>query len=100
MLCALTNGQARRPRATDALTGHLRGFPVKSAFFRGLSVSACALALAACAKKAAPAAAPAQGASAGMSDDQKTLYAMGFIAGQQFGRFKFTNEEYAALQKG
>ena len=35
-----------------------------------------------------------------MSDDQKTLYAMGFIAGQQFAQFKFTPEEFAALSKG
>ena len=35
-----------------------------------------------------------------MTDDHKTLYAMGFIAGQQFAQFKLTTEEFAALQKG
>lgn len=35
-----------------------------------------------------------------MSDDQKTLYAMGFIAGQQFAQFKLTPAEFTALQKG
>jgi len=35
-----------------------------------------------------------------MTDDQKTLYTMGFIAGSQFARFKFTPEEFAAVQKG
>ena len=71
---------------------------------RGLSLAACALALsaaAACNKaadKPAPAATPA--APAGMTDDQKTLYTMGFIAGGNFSQFKFTPEEFAFLVKG
>jgi FKBP-type peptidyl-prolyl cis-trans isomerase FkpA len=35
-----------------------------------------------------------------MTDDNKTLYAMGFIAGQQFAQFKLSPAEFAAFQKG
>lgn len=35
-----------------------------------------------------------------MSEDQKTLYAMGFIAGQQFAQFKLTPQEFATIVKG
>lgn len=35
-----------------------------------------------------------------MTDDQKTLYAMGFIAGGNFAQFKLTHEELVVLQKG
>ena len=35
-----------------------------------------------------------------MTDDQKTLYAMGFIAGGNFAQFKLTPEEFASMQKG
>ncbi|MBK5254709.1 MAG: FKBP-type peptidyl-prolyl cis-trans isomerase [Vicinamibacteria bacterium] len=35
-----------------------------------------------------------------MTDDQKTLYAMGFIAGGNFTQFKLTPEEFTVFQKG
>lgn len=35
-----------------------------------------------------------------MTDDQKTLYAMGFIAGGNFAQFKLTAAEFADVQKG
>lgn len=75
---------------------------MNSALLRGLSVAACALTLVACNK---PTTAPATTASpaaaaGGMTDDQKTLYAMGFIAGGNFAQFKLTPEEFAAMQKG
>ncbi len=76
---------------------------MNSALFRGLSLAACALTLAACNKKAAAPAAtasPAPQGVAGMADDQKTLYAMGFIAGGNFAQFKLTAEEFAVFQKG
>ncbi len=56
--------------------------------------------MAACDKPATTPAASASPTPAGMTDDHKTLYAMGFIAGQQFAQFKLTPEEFAALQKG
>ncbi len=62
---------------------------------------ACAFTIAACGKPAtapAPAASPA--GPAGMTDDQKTLYVMGFIAGGNFAQFKLTPEEFASMQKG
>jgi FKBP-type peptidyl-prolyl cis-trans isomerase FkpA len=69
---------------------------------RGLALVACALALVACNKPATPpaAASPTPQGVAGMTDDGKTLYAMGFIAGQQFAQFKLTPAEFAAVQKG
>lgn len=76
---------------------------MKSALLRGLSLAACALTLAACNKPAtAPAAAasPAPTGVAGMTDDQKTLYTMGFIAGGNFTQFKLSAEEFAVFSKG
>ena len=74
---------------------------MNSALFRGLSLAACALTLAACSKKAAaPAATASPAAQVGMTDDQKTLYAMGFIAGGNFAQFKLTAEEFAVFEKG
>lgn len=75
---------------------------LNSAFLRRLSLVACALTLTACTK---PATAPAASASpapaaAGMTDDQKTLYAMGFIAGGNFAQFKLTPAEFADFAKG
>ena len=35
-----------------------------------------------------------------MTDDQKTLYTMGFIAGGNFAQFKLSNEEFAVFVKG
>jgi len=35
-----------------------------------------------------------------MTDDQKTLYTMGFIAGGNFAQFKLSPEEFAVFQKG
>ena len=74
---------------------HSRNFEdplLNSALLRGLALAACALALTACNKPAtapAPAASPAAAAgAAGMNDDQKTLYTMGFIAGGNFSQFK------------
>ena len=74
---------------------------MNSALLRGLALAACAL-TAACNKPAtAPAASatPAPGA-AGMTDDQKTLYTMGFIAGGNFAQFKLSPEEFAQFSKG
>ncbi|MEO8358864.1 MAG: FKBP-type peptidyl-prolyl cis-trans isomerase [Vicinamibacteria bacterium] len=76
---------------------------MNSALLRGLSIAACALTLSACDKGAnAPAtsASPAATGVAAMTDDQKTLYAMGFIAGQQFAQFKLTPQEFATIVKG
>ena len=74
---------------------------MNSALFRGLSLAACALTLAACSRKAAaPAATASPAAQVGMTDDQKTLYAMGFIAGGNFAQFKLTAEEFAVFEKG
>lgn len=77
---------------------------MNSALLRGLSLAACALALTACNKPAtapATAASPAPAAGvAGMNDDQKTLYTMGFIAGGNFSQFKLTPEEFATFSKG
>lgn len=76
---------------------------MNSALLRRLSVAACALALAACNKPAAAPAAsatPAAKGAAGMTDDQKTLYTMGFIAGGNFSQFKLTPEEFSAMVKG
>ncbi len=74
---------------------------MNSALFRGLALAACALTLAACSKKAAaPAATASPAAQVGMTDDQKTLYAMGFIAGGNFAQFKLTAEEFAVFEKG
>ncbi len=76
---------------------------MNSALLRGLSLATLALTIAACNQPpAAPAATatPAPTGVAGMTDDQKTLYAMGFIAGQQFAQFKLTPAEFGALQKG
>jgi FKBP-type peptidyl-prolyl cis-trans isomerase FkpA len=79
---------------------------LNSALLRGLKVAACALTLAACDNKPATApatsASPAAGASSvgTMTDDEKTLYAMGFIAGGNFAQFKLSPAEFAALQKG
>jgi FKBP-type peptidyl-prolyl cis-trans isomerase len=73
---------------------------LNSALLRRLSLAACALTIAACDKPATAPAASASPTPAGMTDDHKTLYAMGFIAGQQFAQFKLTPEEFAALQKG
>jgi FKBP-type peptidyl-prolyl cis-trans isomerase FkpA len=76
---------------------------LKSALLRGLSLSACALTFAACNKPAtAPAAtaSPAPKGAAGMTDDQKTLYTMGFIAGGNFTQFKLSAEEFAVFSKG
>lgn len=70
---------------------------------RRLSLAACALLFAACNK---PATAPAASASpapqgvAAMTDDQKTLYAMGFIAGGNFAQFKLTAEEFKVFAQG
>ncbi len=76
---------------------------MNSALLRGLALAASALTLAACNKPAtAPAATPspsAPGVSA-MTDDQKTLYAMGFIAGGNFTQFKLTPQEFATFAKG
>lgn len=76
---------------------------MNSALLRGLSLAACALTVIACNKPTtAPAASasPAAAGAAGMTDDQKTLYAMGFIAGGNFAQFKLTPAEFAAMQKG
>jgi FKBP-type peptidyl-prolyl cis-trans isomerase FkpA len=77
---------------------------LNSTLLRGLTLAACALAITACNK---PANAPAASASpsapqgvAAMTDDQKTLYAMGFIAGGNFAQFKFSPEEFAVFAKG
>lgn len=48
---------------------------------------------------ASPATTPAA-AAAVSTDDQKTLYAMGFIAGQNFTQFKFSADEMASIKKG
>jgi len=77
---------------------------LNSALLRGLSLAACALAISACNKPAtapAPAASPAAATgAAGMNDDQKTLYTMGFIAGGNFSQFKLTPQEFATFAKG
>lgn len=76
---------------------------MNSSLLRGLALAACALSIVAYNK---PATAPAASASpaptgvAGMTDDQKTLYAMGFIAGGNFAQFKLTPEEFSVFQKG
>lgn len=76
---------------------------MNSSLLRRLALAACALSVVACNK---PATAPAASASpaptgvAGMTDDQKTLYTMGFIAGGNFAQFKLTNEEFAVFVKG
>lgn len=76
---------------------------LNSALLRGLALAASALTLAACNKPAtAPAAtaSPSPQGAAGMTDDQKTLYAMGFIAGGNFAQFKLTPEEFKVFAKG
>ena len=71
---------------------------MNSAFLRRFPLVACALFLAACNKPApAPAASPAP---AGMTDEEKILYTMGFIAGGNFSRFNLNPAEFAAMQKG
>ena len=76
---------------------------MNSSLLRGLALAACALSVVACNK---PATAPAASASpaptgvAGMNDDQKTLYTMGFIAGGNFAQFKLSAEEFTVFQKG
>ena len=76
---------------------------MNSALLRGLSIAACAFTISACNKPGPSPAASTPTPAAGpatMSDDHKTLYAMGFIAGQQFAQFKLTSDEFKALQKG
>ena len=76
---------------------------MKSALLRGLALAACALTLAACNKPAtgpASTASPSPQGTSAMTDDQKTLYAMGFIAGGNFAQFKFTAQEFAVFAKG
>jgi len=76
---------------------------LNSSLLRGLAFAACALSVVACNK---PATAPAASASpaptgvAGMTDDQKTLYTMGFIAGGNFAQFKLSSEEFVVFSKG
>lgn len=76
---------------------------MNSSLLRGLAFAACALSVVACNK---PATAPAASASptpagvAGMSDDQKTLYAMGFLAGGNFAQLKLSGDEFAIFSKG
>ena len=76
---------------------------LNSSLLRGLALAACALSVVACNK---PGPAPAASASptptgvAAMTDDQKTLYTMGFIAGGNFAQFKLSPEEFAVFQKG
>ena len=70
-----------------------------------MAFAACALVLVACSKPAsAPPASggPAPEGVAAMTDDQKTLYTMGFIAGTNgnFAQFKLTAEEFAVFSKG
>ena len=68
-----------------------------------MALAACALSIVACNK---PATAPATSSSpaptgvAAMTDDQKTLYTMGFIAGGNFAQFKLSAEEFSVFQKG
>lgn len=76
---------------------------MNSALLRRLSLAVCAFTLAACNKPGpAPAATPtpAPKGVAGMTDDQKTLYTMGFIAGGNFTQFKLNAEEFAVFSKG
>lgn len=78
---------------------------LNSALLRSLSIAACALTLAACNQPAnAPAAnaSPSPAAAAAMTDDEKTLYAMGFIAGGNgnFAQLKLTPEEFSVFAKG
>jgi len=78
---------------------------LNSALLRRVALAACALTLAACNQPAtAPAAkpSPSPAAAAAMTDDQKTLYAMGFIAGGNgnFAQLKLTPEEFAVFAKG
>jgi FKBP-type peptidyl-prolyl cis-trans isomerase FkpA len=76
---------------------------LNSSLLRGLALAGCALSIVACNKPgpaAAPSASPAPTGVAGMTDDQKTLYAMGFIAGGNFAQFKLSPEEFAVFQKG
>ena len=76
---------------------------MNSSLLRGLTLAACALSVVACNKPGpAPAASasPAPTGVAGMTDDQKTLYTMGFIAGGNFAQFKLSPEEFAVFQKG
>jgi len=68
-----------------------------------MALAACVLSIVACNKPVpAPAASgsPAPQGVAGMTDDQKTLYAMGFIAGGNFTQFKLSSEEFAVFSKG
>lgn len=68
-----------------------------------MALAASALTIVACNKPApAPAASssPAPQGVAAMTDDQKTLYAMGFIAGGNFAQFKLSAEEFAVFSKG
>jgi FKBP-type peptidyl-prolyl cis-trans isomerase FkpA len=68
-----------------------------------MAFAACALLVVACNKPGATPAASASPASTGvaaMTDDQKTLYTMGFIAGGNFAQFKLTAEEFAVFEKG
>lgn len=63
--------------------------------------AAVALFAVACADKGKPAASPSAAASgAGMSEDQKTLYALGVIVGRNVAPFHLTPEEIAAVEKG
>lgn len=76
---------------------------MNSPHLRGLAFAACALLTIGCnpSQGTPPAAAsPTPTGVSAMTDDQKTLYSMGFIAGGNFAQFKLTREELAVLQKG
>jgi len=61
---------------------------------------AAAVVPAACQKAAAPAAAPSASAAA-MTEDEKTIYALGAMIGQRFaGPMRLTEKEFEILQRG
>jgi FKBP-type peptidyl-prolyl cis-trans isomerase FkpA len=78
---------------------------LNSSLLRGLALAACALSVVACNQPAtAPAASasPAPAAATGMTDDQKTLYTLGFIAGTNgnFAQLKLSKAEFDLFSKG
>ena len=100
MLPLLTAGRSQRNTAPAPPPIPEVSF-LKSALLRGLPLVACAFTIPACTKPTPPAAASATPAApAGMTDDQKTLYVMGFIAGGNFAQFKLSPEEFLSMQKG
>src|SRR5690349_3784699 len=95
----------RLPKGQRPLSQNFEDSLLNSSLLRGLAFAACALSLVACNKPAttpAASASPTPASGAGMTEDQKTLYTLGFIAGSNgnFAQLKLTKEEFAVFSKG